>query len=935
MIEKSSETTHPLQNTSGNASDNIVQDESREIDKIPLIYMHDLLHDYVFIFRADNFSFICSNLGTQQYLGYTEVDLMAMTLLDISPEIMPEQFHEILRPIIEGERSSYTFRTFHRNKNQQSVPVEVIFQNLYHDNEISISSFLDNKEQRSAIFKIQNECIKKLQCMNMIREYLALEDFQLDEVFQKIALSVTSAMQFPEIASVVLDINGNRLTYPGHIQDIARGLHAKIRLDNNDERNSSYFSVFYCEDKPFMLPFEQNLVSSIANQIGIWMNGRHTKSQLKKSIKQTESIRHALDASSIVAITNRRGEITYVNEKFCAISKYTTEELLGQNHRILNSNHHPAIFFQELWKTISSGQIWRGEIKNRAKDGTFYWVDTTIVPYLDDDGKPIQYIAIRNEITKRKQTESLLLESKFEAEKANRAKDSFLATISHEIRTPLGGLLGMLELLEYTPLNQDQSQILQSASDSGKNLMRILNDILDWSKIEAGKLELAPTDTSIAGLVTQVANTYARIASAKNLILTYQIDGRIQLSHIVDPLRLLQILNNFVSNALKFTEKGHVKIEVKSLSRCGNLETLQFSVEDTGIGISESKIKSLFQEYSQNSADTARLYGGTGLGLSICRRLAELMNGTIKVESELSKGSVFRIILDLPVSELSEKNFIKKDLFDQDDNTVSQQQLPSSVIQKNGAPILVVDDHPINRKLMESQLNILGLSYKTAENGAQAFEMWHNEKFRLIITDCHMPVMDGYQLTQMIRQIEHQEKRRHIPIIGWSANALPENSRHCQQIGMNFLLTKPTNIIQLKEALKIWLQADSDNKAEVAADTERILSDGIEVIKSEILAKFSHNPADTINTLKDFMEQTRVDYNQLLLSFEQQSLSDILQIAHYMKGASQMVEASELAVACEAAEEFAKRNSEKNSNEVIEMLTLAMNRLDLYVSRLK
>jgi PAS domain S-box-containing protein len=334
---------------------------------------------------------------------------------------------------------------------------------------------------------------------------------------------------------------------------------------------------------------------------------RKVEVQMQRSIRELADFKAALDAHAIVATTDAQGSISYVNDKFCAISQYSREELLGQNHRIINSGSHPQSFFNELWQTIRSGKIWQGEIKNRSKDGAFYWVNTTIVPFFDEHGVPVQYIAIRTDITAQKQAEQKLVIARDEAELANHAKDSFLATMSHEIRTPLGGLMGMLELLGFTPLNDDQRETMQAAMDSGQSLLRIVNDILDWSKIEAGKLELAPQATSLAQLVSGVVNTYARVASARSLILEQYTDVRLSAAHLVDPLRLSQVLNNFVSNALKFTPRGRIEVRAELLERQGGVETVRFSVKDTGIGIAKEVQQRLFLNYSQGSADTARM----------------------------------------------------------------------------------------------------------------------------------------------------------------------------------------------------------------------------------------------------------------------------------------------------------------------------------------
>ncbi len=267
------------------------------------------------------------------------------------------------------------------------------------------------------------------------------------------------------------------------------------------------------------------------------------------------------------------------------------------------------------------------------------------------------FLSIRADITERKRVELALIDARDAADMANLAKDSFLATMSHEIRTPLGGLIGMLELLGFTPLRDDQRETVQYAMDSGQSLLRIVNDVLDWSKIEAGKLELSPQPASITHLVSGVLRNYAGVASAKSLMLEQHVDARLSPAHIVDPLRLSQVLNNFASNALKFTAKGRIKVRAELLARENNTERVRFSVVDTGIGITEEAQQFLFQNYRQGNVDTARMYGGTGLGLSICRRLAAMMDGEIDLVSAPDQGSTFSITLNLTVAAMAPEPF--------------------------------------------------------------------------------------------------------------------------------------------------------------------------------------------------------------------------------------------------------------------------------------
>ena len=398
-----------------------------------------------------------------------------------------------------------------------------------------------------------------------------------------------------------------------------------------------------------------------------------------------------------------------------------------------------------------------------------------------------------------------LTRARDEAQSANRAKSSFLATMSHEIRTPLGGLMGMLELLSMSPLGDEQRETLQTARDSGRSLLRILNDVLDWSKIEEGKLELAPQATSIAGLVADVANTYAHVASGNSVTLAQQVDARLSPALMVDPLRLSQVLNNFVSNAVKFSNAGgRVELRAELIARREGAEAVRFSVKDTGIGIDPQAQSRLFQSYGQASADTARMYGGTGLGLAICRRLADLMDGRIDVASEPGRGSTFSITLTLPLARTGVEPRQGRATIAA---AASAWPLVHGTAAADAPLVLVVDDHPINRKLLARQLGLLGLRVETAQDGKEALPLWRDGRYALVITDCHMPQLDGYELAYAIRGIEADQARARTPIFAWTANALADEVEKCEAAGMDELLIKPTDLVQLKRMLEKWLPA--------------------------------------------------------------------------------------------------------------------------------
>lgn len=361
-----------------------------------------------------------------------------------------------------------------------------------------------------------------------------------------------------------------------------------------------------------------------------------------------QDISNALDASSIVAITDDKGVITYVNDKFCEISKYSRDELIGKTHRVINSGHHPKSFFKEMWDTIKAGNVWRGEVKNRAKDGSYYWMNTTIVPFLNDDASPHHYISIRTDITDRvtAQTElaertAQLAKAHDEAIRANMIKSQFLANMSHELRTPLNAIIGYSEMLieEAEELSlQTMAEDLIKIRNAGNHLLALINDILDISKIEAGKMEVSMETFGLSEVVEDVVSTVLPLIEAKgNQLTTSCVEGA-ELTN--DEVKLRQILMNLLSNANKFTDAGFIHLAVEPEVRDGK-NGYAFRVQDTGIGMTPEQIGKLFQPFTQVDASTTRKYGGTGLGLAISQRLSHMMGGNIQVESIYGKGTTF------------------------------------------------------------------------------------------------------------------------------------------------------------------------------------------------------------------------------------------------------------------------------------------------------
>lgn len=592
-------------------------------------------------------------------------------------------------------------------------------------------------------------------------------------------------------------------------------------------------------------------------------------------------------------ISSADGYFKRINPAFTRTLGWSADEVLARPFLDFVHPEDHAATLREVERQVASGEkVLHFENRYLHKDGSWRILSWASVPH----GDGLMFATARD-VTESRQTERAMVSAKERAELANRAKDSFLATMSHEIRTPLTGMLGMLELLSMTHLDNEQSDTLNAAWESGRGLLRIVSDILDWSKIEDGKLELSLRPTSIAQLLQEVTNTYSRVASAKSLKLWQHTDARLSSAHIVDPLRLSQVLNNFVSNAIKFTEHGEIELRAELVEQLESGERVRFSVKDMGVGIASGALERLFQRYRQESADTARMYGGTGLGLSICRRLSELMDGKIEVESEPGRGTTFSITLNLPVSGMPEETALSLH------PELEQRKVAPLFENSTDAPlVLAVDDHPISRNLLARQIRLLGLRAEAAENGQVALAMWRERRFALVITDCHMPEMDGYELARAIRKIEAAETRSRTPVIAWTANALAEESDNCQQAGMDELLVKPTNMVQLRKTLAKWLPITEDDSEREPAQHNADSGQNTAPIDFAVLNMVVKDSVEQIQILRDFQSSIRADQARLVELLEQGDQVNVESTAHRMKGSSRMVGAKKLADACAAIE---------------------------------
>ncbi len=410
---------------------------------------------------------------------------------------------------------------------------------------------------------------------------------------------------------------------------------------------------------------------------------------------------------------------------------------------------------------------------------------------LGDLARHINNLALGLEKASREQKKAMdeLIRTQEEAERANSAKTEFLAMMSHELRTPMNGVLGMLQLMGTTKMTEEQAEYAALATESTEHLLRVINDILDFSRFERDALELENIAFNLAELIATSVQAFAHNAQQRGLALELDLPPGFDLLRVKgDPTRIRQILVNLIGNALKFTEFGSVRVETAWQRRDAQHILFTCAVRDSGIGISPDLLESVFDPFQQADNSISRRYGGTGLGLPIARNLAERMGGTLYAQSNEGLGSVFH--LEIPLEQV------------QQDEPAQQAGTAGDCTQDRDGCVLLVEDNPVNRTVVEAMLRSLGLQVSVAGDGAEAVSMASKEKYALILMDCRLPVMDGYEATRRIRQLPGLDA---LPIIALTANARHGDRDLCLQAGMNDYLAKPFKRIDLQQILKRWL----------------------------------------------------------------------------------------------------------------------------------
>ncbi len=618
--------------------------------------------------------------------------------------------------------------------------------------------------------------------------------------------------------------------------------------------------------------------------------------------------------TQLLSPEGRTNQVNQAWKRLWGVTEDVVDELVYKSYNVFTDPLMKALGLEHsLAQAFAGEEVFSGarlyDPSAIGYPGGQRWVEAYFSPIHNQDGSLSEVVLMFNDVTEKKaaaEERAGILAREQAALETSRLKSEFLANMSHEIRTPINGVIGMAGLLSDTSLSSEQREYAECISLSADSLLTVINDILDFSKIEANKLEFENLDFDLLRTLSDVEKTMSPLAQGKGLRLVLELDPRLPRIVKGDPGRLRQIFNNLLSNALKFTQSGTVTLRARSLGCSGGQNRLRFEIEDTGIGISEASQSQLFQAFTQADSTMTRRFGGTGLGLSICKHLVQLMEGDIGVKSHEGTGSTFWFEASLVDGVEKAKR--------QSDTSITN----LAALLERPHRILLVEDNPVNLKIGLKLLEKMGLRADAAGNGKEALDALRDLPYDLVLMDCQMPEMDGYEATRHIRASKSLPNPD-LPIVAMTANAIVGDREKCLEAGMNDYVSKPVRPEELAGVLLKWLQREKKGRGSAILDSK---------VVSRLLDSDSDDPGRGVeNLVADFISATSQRLVRMSDACEANQLEKVRFEANQLKSSSEKLGALEFSVVCAAIEKRASGTAAVGLREEIRELKRLYNPL--------
>ncbi len=724
------------------------------------------------------------------FLGYSEAELQQMTVLEVTHPEDRDRSLSLLQRVVAGRQEVVAIAKRYLNKNghlvwgqlnaslvRDATGQPLFFVGVIEDitqRKLGEEAVLRSEEKYRLLFETCRDAILAVDMSGTVMDCnpasLRLFGFESQPSLRgKLLLELSPPWQS--------DGRDSSLA----VQEVFAGLQAK---------GSHFFEWIYQRRDGTMFVAEVAMGSLELHGQRFFQGLIRDVSDRKKSLETLRKLSRAVEYSpSIILITHASGRIEYANPSLAQITGFQPDEVLGQTPRVFKSGIHPQEFYRHIWRTITAGQVWRGELCNRRKDGQIYWESAAIAPVQTEAGVITHFVAVKDDISGRKQAAEELRAAKEAADAANRAKSVFLANMSHEIRTPMNAILGFSQLLLRDPdLTSHQERQLATVVRSGEHLMNIINGILEMSRIESGRAIVNQAVFDLHSLLDDLERMFRPRAESKLLNFTVVRQPGLPKLLRSDGTKLRQIFVNLLDNALKFTDQGGVVVRIQATLETTGQWHLEAEVEDTGRGIAQAEIPRLFNPFFQ-TASGIQTPGGTGLGLSISREFARLMGGDLGVVSDTGKGCIFQF--NIRAARVDE----------------SESALPSAPVRRrvlqlqpgqSACRVLVADDHAMQRKLLVEVLAELGFQVSQAVDGADALAQCEARHPHVVLLDQRMPVMDGCEVTRRIRASCGQDCK----IISVSASVFDEDQQRAMAAGADAFLGKPIHPAELLDLIQ-------------------------------------------------------------------------------------------------------------------------------------